>query len=167
MKRHRSSTAPLRLFLLAVTIVLFVVACSGRPASKPASPDGPPSQTDCNPAQWTIDFTRSGGFAGQTLSLHLLSSGSLTASGPGAQVRGKAPADKLAQIGQLLREACPYLGTAGGNLRDCQDCFSYSLQVGLAGQTFLTQVTEGHLGSLGPLIGALNSLLETALAGQT
>jgi hypothetical protein len=163
--RHRSAIVPPALFFLGLAISLFLTACAGGHATKPPVPGGLTVQDGCDAAQWTIDFTRSGGFAGQTLTLHLLSSGLLTASGQAANVRSQAPADKLAQIGLLLREACPFAGSAGSNPRDCQDCFSYTLQVSMGGQTFLLQATQGHLGNLGSLIEALNALLEKALAG--
>jgi hypothetical protein len=167
LRRQKRIVALLWLVLLAVSISLLAAACTNSTNSKPHAPGTTLPQAGCNADQWSLDFTRSGGFAGRTLSLHLLSSGLLTASGQGAQVRVKVPADKLALIGQLLREACPFPGSDGASPQNCADCFSYTLQIGMGGQTYFSQVTEGHLGNLAPLLGALNALLESALAGQT
>ena len=103
-----------------------------------------------------------------TRSMHLLSSGALTASEPerSLDVRTQASADGLANIAQLLQETCPSLAMANSQPKGCPDCFYYSLQIEMGGQTFLAQATDVDMGNLGPLIGALNSLLDKALTSQ-
>ena len=103
-----------------------------------------------------------------TRSMHLLSSGALSASEPkrNLDVRTEASADELANIAQLLQEACPSLATANSQPKGCPDCFYYSLQIEMGGQTFLAQATDVDMGNLGPLVGALNSLLDKALTSQ-
>jgi hypothetical protein len=150
----------LHLFLTLMLMSILGGACSGVSSS--------PASGSCNVSEWSIDFARSGGFAGITRSMHLLSSGSLTASEPkrSLDVQTEASADELAQIGQLLQEACPSLATANSQPKGCPDCFYYSLQIEMGGQTFLAQATDVDKGNLDPLIGALNSLLDKALSGQ-
>ena len=149
----------LQFFFSLTTIVLLLGACSGA--------SGSPTSDPCSAQDWSIDFTRSGGFAGRTRSLHLLSSGALTASEPeqNLEVRSEVSSDDLAHIGQLLHQACPF-PAASEAPQSCADCFSYSLQVEMGGQTYLAQATDMNLGGLSPLMGALNSLLDAALTGQ-
>ena len=113
---------------------------------------------------WSIDFTRSGGFTGRTVSLYVSSSGQLTAFDPEKNlvVRTDYAADELAGIRQLLQAVCPF--PAGRKPAGCPDCFLYTLDVQMDGQTYSTRATDNDLAGLGPLIDALGKLLDKWLS---
>lgn len=114
-----------------------------------------------------MDLTRSGGFAGRTLTLHLFSTGSLIVSEPerGLSVESETPPEELLEVSRLLQDACPFASTV--RPQGCPDCFSYTLQVEMDGQTFFAQATDVDLANLGPLLEALNGLLDRPLTGQS
>ena len=153
---------------VAGRVFLSVVACALQGACSISIPTqvSTPSFSPGGPSEWTVDFTRSGGFAGRTVSLHLLSSGALTASEPesGTTVQSEISSEEAAQIGQLLQGALPFL--VERRAQSCPDCFTYTLGVEIDGQTYAGQATDVDMGGLEPLIRALSALVGRALSGQ-
>jgi hypothetical protein len=158
-------------------------ACAGAAPVKPSlptpAPDSIPSpgnpgvptvttttSTACSFTKWSLDFTRSGGFAGRTSSLQLSSAGELTILGTGGKPAGKASltAGELAQIRQVLPAVCAF--PAGHQPRMCPDCFTYRLDVRLDGRAYSAEATDVDLAGLGPLIQALSPLFTKAPTAQ-
>ena len=153
------------IFLFIGTILS---ACAGAPVNtvEPKPLGTPTSQLDtaCSlPAQWNIQFNRSGGFAGFNESLTLDSGGSLTVQSerPAVNVRKTISGDQVNAIGGLLAQACPF--EMKPNDAGCADCFLYKLDVQMDGQTYVMLATDVTLTEdLHPLISSLSQLLQDA-----
>jgi len=120
------------------------------------------SATACSvPANWTIQFTRSGGFAGFNQSLTLQSDGSLKiqSENPAANVQKTVSNDQVSEMANLLAQACPF--KMQPNDAGCADCFIYNLSVQMNGQTYVMLATDVTLtDKLHPLIDVLSQLLQ-------
>ena len=150
--------------ILLVGILLS--ACAGEPLSTQApvslgTPIGQ-GQVGCSiPAQWVIQFNRTGGFAGVDESLTLDSAGKLT-------VQSKRPArneqktisnDRVNAIGEILAQACPF--EMKPNDTGCADCYLYKLDIQMDGETYMMLATDVTLAEeLHPLVTELNGLLQ-------
>ena len=154
-------------FILLISLVLS--ACAGLPVSTPTpEPLGTPtspSKVACSPpAKWSIQFNRSGGFAGLDESLILDSGGSLEVQSerPPKVVEMKVSQDQVDAITDLLVQACPFvIDLTKGN--DCADCFVYDLNVQMDGQTYSVQATDVTLTKeLNPLIDGLSQLMQNS-----
>jgi len=154
-----------------ITLVILVIgtilsACAGAPVDTvEQEPLGTPiSQPDtaCSiPTQWSIQFNRSGGFAGVNESLTLDSGGSLRVQSerPAVNVRNTISGDQVNAIGELLVRACPF--EMKPNDAGCADCFLYKLDVQMDGQTYVMLATDVTLTEeLHPLISELSTLIQ-------
>ncbi len=152
--------------ILFVGIIL--TACGGAPANtvEPSPLGTPISGLDsaCDvPAQWSIQFSRSGGFAGVDKSLALDSGGNLTVQSerPAVNVRKTISGDQVNTISGLLAGACPF--EMKPNEMGCSDCFLYTLNVQMDGQTYRMLATDVTLTEdVHPLITALSQILQDA-----
>jgi hypothetical protein len=152
--------------LLVLSLVLS--ACGGAPVGTlEPLPLGTPALTSasgCNtPANWTIQFNRSGGIAGFKQSLTLRSDGSLTiqSESPPANVQKSISTNQVSNITNLLAQACPF--EMAPNEAGCADCFIYNLNIQMDGQTYVMLGTDVTLTEEArPLIDALSQLFQDA-----
>ena len=150
------------LLILSITLS----ACAGTSVStmEPVPLGTPPnsSTTACSaPANWTIQYNRSGGFAGFNQSLTLHSDGSLTiqSENPPANVQKSISKEQASAITNLLVQACPF--TMEPNDMGCADCFIYTLNIQMNGQTYVMLATDVALtDEVYPLIDVLSQLLQ-------
>ena len=150
--------------ILLISIVLS--ACTRLPASIPsAEPLGTPtnsSNATCNtPSNWTIQYNRSGGFAGFNQSLTLYSDGNLIIQSerPPVDEQRTISEDQVKTITELLVNACPFEVDSGKAV--CADCFIYTLTIQMGGQTYVIEASDVTLpDEFQPLISALSQLLQ-------
>jgi len=123
-------------------------------------------------SQWTIDFRRSGGFAGQTLSLQLSRNGKLIMKDGNNKITYAAniTMEEITQIEGQLIQACPFQSEMRLNRKGqpdvCPDCFLYTLDIKMDGQKFSAQATDASISaSLRPLIDSMNVLLSKTVYG--
>jgi len=149
---------------LLVGIVLS--ACAGLPASTPlAEPLGTPTSSSnaaCNtPSNWTIQYNRSGGFAGFNQSLILYSDGNLIIQSerPPVDEQKTISEDQVKAITGLLVNACPFEVDSGKGV--CADCFIYALTIQMDSQTYVIEASDVTLAEeLHPLINDLSQFLQ-------
>lgn len=155
-----------RLIFLFI-IVILLAACGGAPASVPSpkplgTPTRQPTKATCSPpSEWTVQYNRSGGFAGFNESLTLDSDGNLTIKSERPPV-GKQMTISVAQveaITDLLVQACPFeTDVEKGN---CADCYFYELNIQMDGRTYSVQASDISLTEeISPLINELSQLLQ-------
>lgn len=152
-------------FILLISLILS--ACAGMPASTPTpEPLGTPTSlptTACSPpAKWSIQFNRSGGFAGLDETLTLDSEGSLVVQSkrPPTDVEMTISKDQVEAITDSLVQACPFENdsTKGD---ECADCFVYDLNIQMDGQTYSVRASDVTLtDELHPLVDALSQLVQ-------
>jgi hypothetical protein len=146
---------------------LTLSACAALPAFAPTTETVSESPTkssspDCAPASnWTIEYHRTGGFAGFDQSLTLKSDGSLAVQSkkPPLEKQATLPADHLKAVNDLLVQACPFeLAQSQGV---CADCYMHSLEIQMDSRFYSVQATDTTLTEeLQPLIGALDEFLK-------
>ena len=150
---------------LLVSIILS--ACAAVPASTPtqesvSTPVISPSTAACSPpSNWTIQYTRSGGFAGFNESLTLDSGGSLTVQSerPPVDKQMEITEVQVSAITDLLVEACPFETPLERGV--CADCFIYDLEIQMDGRTYSVQASDITLTEeLRPLVEVLNQFLQ-------
>ena len=123
-------------------------------------------------SQWTIDFRRTGGFAGQTLALQLSRSGKLIIKDGDRNITYAAniTMEEITQIEGQLIQACPFQSEMRLNRKGqpdvCPDCFLYTLDIKMDGQKFSAQATDTSMSaSLRPLIDSINVILNKTVYG--
>jgi len=141
-------------------------ACAGASVSTvEPGPLGTPTNSSAvacsTPANWTIQFNRSGGFAGFKQSLTVHSDGSLTiqSENPPANVQKSISKEQVSEITNLLAQACPF--KMQPNDVGCADCFIYNLNIQMNGQSYGMLATDVTLtDEVYPLIDMLSQLLQ-------
>ena len=152
----------------ALLIGIILTACSGAPigTDEPSLLGTPTTQFDAacsTPSQWSIQFGRSGGFAGVDESLTLDSGGNLKVQSerPAVDMRKTISGDQVNTISGLLARACPF--EMNSNEMGCSDCFLYTLNVQMDGQTYVMLATDVTLTEdIHPLISTLSQILQDA-----
>jgi hypothetical protein len=150
------------LVLLSITLSACAGASGGTDA--PVSLGTPTShlQSGCSvPAQWVVEYTRSGGIAGFNESLTLDSGGRLTVESerPAAAFQETLSKEQVDAIAGLLARACPF--EMNPNDAGCADCYLYKLVVQMDGRSYVLLATDVTLTEeLHPLISELSGLLE-------
>jgi len=132
------------------------------PLPEPLETPTSQSNSACGtPKNWTIQFNRSGGFAGFNESLTLDSGGNLTVQSerPAVNMQKTISEDQLKTIADSLVQACPFNVPVDKN--DCADCFVYDLKVQMDGIFYSVQASDMTAAEeLQPLISALSQLLQ-------
>jgi len=103
----------------------------------PAATSQQPAQAGtCIAADWSLEFHRSGGFAGFDENLTLNSDGKLTVNSnkPQTDFGRTIPADEVQRITDQLEAACPF--EAASKADNCADCFGYALTVDTGNKTY-------------------------------
>ena len=153
--------------ILLVSIILS--ACAVSPQVSTPTPEPLPTPTSLSsvacgaPSTWTIQYNRSGGFAGFNETLTLDNDGSLKVQSerPSVNVQKTISADQVKAITELLVRACPF--EAGPTNGVCADCFFYDLNIQMDDRTYTVQASDVTLTKdLQPLIGTLSQLLQDA-----
>jgi hypothetical protein len=153
--------------IIPLLLTLFLLsACGGNPADtqEPAPLSTPSGQSESNcsvPTNWTIEYNRSGGFAGFNETMTLQSNGSLkiNSENPPANSQRSISPDQINAIANLLAQACPFEMEA--NDAGCADCFLYKLNIQMDGQSYVMLATDVTLSDdVHPLIDALSQLLQ-------
>ena len=157
---------PKAILILLVTIMLSACAAPPLPTSTPTpeplgTPTKPSSAACGPPSTWTIQYNRSGGFAGFDETLTLDSTGSLTVQSkrPAIDDQKTISVEQVQAITGLLAQACPF--EPGPTNGVCADCFFYKLDVEMDGRAYTVQASDVTLTKkLQPLINALSQLLQ-------
>ena len=150
--------------LLIITV--FLISCAwvtaSTPMPEPAGTPTSPSSTACSsPSNWTIQYNRSGGFAGFNESMTLDSSGKLTIQSerPPSEEERVISEDQVKAITDLLVQACPF--EVEPEKGDCADCFLYDLNIRMDDHTYSVQASDVTLtGDMQSLISTLSQLLQ-------
>lgn len=147
-------------------VLFFVAACSplgeGTQEPVPLATPTAKSQACEAPATWSLEFHRSGGFAGFNESLTLGSDGELHihSQRPAAEESRQLSEEQLEETANLLARACPF--EPEPDERQCADCFYYQLEVQMNGRSYVLAASDTTLGpELHPLIGKLSQLLQS------
>lgn len=149
--------------IIPVLIIgILLSACGGMPENTPLPTPASQSNTACSaPTNWTIQYNRSGGFAGFNESLTLDNGGNLTVQSerPAADAQQTISEEQVKAITELLVQACPF--DIAKDKGDCPDCFFYDLNIEMDGLAYSVQASDVTLTEeLHPLISALSQLLQ-------
>jgi hypothetical protein len=147
-------------------IGLILSACAGMPASTQVpelleTPTDSTSTACSSPSTWTIEYNRSGGFAGFNESLTLDNGGRLKVQSerPPTDVEKMLSDDQVKAITDLLVQTCPFEVPADKGV--CADCFLYELKIQMDAHKYSAQATDVTLTEdLNPLVSALSQLLQ-------
>lgn len=119
-------------------------------------------------AEWSIEYQRSGGIAGQMYGLSLSSAGDLAVSDlrSNTTVQASASQEDLGKIESHLEQVCSF--SPGKRSNRCRDCFTYTLMVDIGGKICRAEVTDVDLDTSGlrPIVDNLDSLLHRTLLGK-
>lgn len=143
-----------------------LLSCGGMSANSPlpeplGTPTSPSNSACSTPTNWTIQFNRSGGFAGFDESLTLDNGGNLTVQGerPAVNIEKTISDDQVKAITESLAQACPFIFPV--NKDECADCFLYDLKVQMDGISYSVQATDMTVAEeMQPLISVLSKLLQ-------
>jgi hypothetical protein len=174
--KFRPFVVPFCAILVGVSISLLAAACTGGVTPTPINPSPIPTATvsipaptetrmGCSTTRWSVDFTRSGGIAGRTQSLHVDSDGTVSASEPARDLSAQSSLSpqEVADLGRLLQAACPFQSATKSVT--CPDCFNYTLEIQLGGRSYPVRASDVDRAGLGDLIQALNQLLGKSFSG--
>jgi len=134
-------------WLILVSIMGVLSACGGIVVTEPiptetsepipaSTPQQSTQASTCMAGEWSLEFHRSGGFAGFDESLTLNSDGKLVVDSNSPQVSFERtiPADEIQRIADQLEAACPF--EADSKAGNCADCFGYTLTVKTGKETY-------------------------------
>jgi Emfourin len=151
-----------------------VPAATATPTSVPPSPTAspqpatpvPPTATVAVRETWSIEFQRTGGFAGLAQSLTIHSDGQATYEDMRndrveTAALGASDLDEL----RALIDSTGFFSQPTPQEAPCADCFNLSITVTVAGQTHTVEAVDiGLEASLQPLVARLAALLQDGLA---
>ena len=126
-----------------------------------AIPTAPPQTTEV----WSIDFQRSGGFAGLSQSLSISSDGSARYEDmrTGTVETGTLSAETLAELRALI-ESSAFFSQAPEQDAPCADCFNLGITVTFDGESHtVTAIDIAVDAALEPFVARLASLLQEGL----
>jgi hypothetical protein len=150
------------LVAITVSLVAYVAAAAGLAGCAVGSAQQPPTAPS-QPANWSLTFHLTGGFAGYDRQMDLASSGAATVADRRRNVTRAAQisADDLKTINALVAGAHSTDVRAPG----CADCFDYTLDIqGASGPITIRANDAGMSGSdAAPLVTALSQLLNKHL----
>lgn len=148
-------------WLILALMMVFLSACGG-PAETELAPAATPTRArTCLDNAWTLEFHRSGGFAGFDESLTLNSSGELVveSTNPQAAFERSLSTKEIQRIAEFLRAACPF--EPASKATDCADCFLYAVTVRTEGEKYQFEATDVNLtGEQSVLVSELQKYFE-------
>lgn len=174
----RSSGSPIWPLLGTVIIILMTTGCQpiGPRAPSPTSQVStsvasgtvsPTGSSSAFPEHWRLEFSRSGGIAGEMKTMDINEDGSFIATSKGLQrtIEGTLSTGEVGEIGRLLAEVYPFPPARPGS--ECRDCFSYTIRLDLGGRPSEITLDDSLLPNsrFEGLVGRLNSLLDSKLSG--
>ena len=129
-------------WLTLILAVSFLSACGGMGASEPVPAATPAQASSCMADEWSLEFHRTGGFAGFDEALALNSKGDLVvdSANPQTNFERTLSADEVMRITDLLKAACPFEPAPGSD--NCADCFGYTLTVDTGGKTYRLEAND-------------------------
>ena len=132
-------------WLIYFFLTSILTACSGAVMPVPTPAVTARRDVSCVTEDWSLEFHRSGGFAGFDESLTLNSDGELSvdSNNPQAEFHRTLPKDDLNHIVDQLEAACPFEAVSIQD--DCADCFSYTLTIHTNSQIIRYQATDVNL----------------------
>jgi len=174
----RSSGSPILPLVGAAIISLSTTGCRpiGPAVPSPTSPvavstasetAGPTGSSPVFPEHWRLEFSRSGGIAGELKIIDITEDGSFVATSRRLEGKrqGTLSKEEVGEIGRLVAEVYPFPSVPRGS--ECRDCFLYTIRLDLGGrpaEITLDSITLPNSG-LGRLVATLNSVLERELPG--
>jgi len=174
----RSSGSPIWPLLGAAIIILLTTGCQpiGPLSPSPTSPGatsvvpetaGPTGSSSVFPEHWRLEFSRSGGIAGEMKTINISEDGSFVATDMGVQqtIEGTLSTGEVGEIGRLLAEVYPFPPVRRGS--ECRDCYSYTIRLDLGGRPSEITLDDSLLPNSGfeEVVASLNSLLARELPG--
>ena len=139
-----------------ILLGLVISACASTQSAQPTQSQG------CQPPiEWKIEFTLSGGLAGQSHSLSISSDGSIVVQDLRKEEKHESTIsqDEIKKIAAMLTQACPF-ESKRTNSR-CADCFVYMLNVSMNGKQYSLDANDLNIPeSSAPLIGYLGSYFQ-------
>ena len=132
-------------WLILALIMVFLSACGGTAVTEPAPAATPTRARACLDNVWSLEFQRSGGFAGFDETLTLNSSGELVvdSTNPQAAFNRSLSTQEVQRIADLLQAACPF--EPASKATDCADCFLYAVTVRTEGEKYQFEATDVNL----------------------
>ncbi|MFZ5911252.1 MAG: protealysin inhibitor emfourin [Chloroflexota bacterium] len=127
------------------------------------TPQGQDDSVCALPKSWSLEFHRTGGFAGFDQSLTVNSQGELEIQSeqPPAVSSGTLSPEELAELAEVLTGACPFETPA--DRAKCADCFVYDLAIQWGDRNYRLQATDVNLTEeLHALTGALGKYFQEA-----
>jgi len=126
-------------WLILVLVLSFLSACGSAVVSEPIPVATPTQAAACMGSGWSLEFHRTGGFAGFDENLTLNSDGKLVVSStnPKTDFERTLPGDEVQRIADQLEAACPF--EAASKAVNCADCFGYTLMVDTGNKTYHLQ----------------------------
>jgi Emfourin len=141
-------------------------ALSATPTALSATPV-PPTPTAAPVAEvWSIDFERTGGFAGMAQSLSVSSDGQVRYEDRRANrvETGTLSDTALAELRALI-DSSGFFSQAPKQDAPCADCFNLAITVTLNGESYTVQAVDIALdAALKPMVDKLTSLLQDGLS---
>jgi len=140
-------------------------APSATATAEPATPVPPTATAAPVTEVWSIEFQRSGGFAGLAQSLSISSDGQARYEDMGNQLTetGTLSATDLAELRALI-DSSGFFSQAPKQDAPCADCFNLRISVTLNGQSHTVEAVDiGVDPALKPLVDKLTLLLQDGL----
>jgi hypothetical protein len=118
------------------------------------------------PDDWQLEFTRSGGIAGEMTRINITEEGAfiVTSESLLGNRQGTLPKEEVEEIRRLLAELHPFPAVPRGG--ECQDCFSYAIRLDSGGRASEVTLSESMvpLTGFGGLVAYVNSILGRELS---
>jgi Emfourin len=138
---------------------------SETPTTLPSTPVPPTATTAPAADVWSIDFDRTGGFAGMAQSLSVSSGGQARYEDKRADrvETGTLSATNLGELRTLI-DSSGFFSQPPTQSAPCADCFNLAIAVTLNGQSYRVEAVDIAVdAALKPLVDKLTSLLQDGL----
>jgi len=148
--------------ILLWSVLLFSILLAACDKATPTS-----QQIPSPTGKWMVNMHLSGGIAGLSQSIEILSDGAVTAKDEQSNkiVKRQLTSDKLTQFVALVKSTS--LKSSSGGPTGCADCFNYNIPIDFDGRKFTALLDDVSLPDSGMelLVGYLRKLMNQMLAG--